>query len=85
MNTVKAAEKRILNAETLLDEINEDLRKAFVELSVIVGLGQQCPKLRKLGEEVKKLRYSLRDVRESGVCDLDSTTAAMLPKKKKRA
>lgn len=67
----KAAAKRILKAEGLLYRVVEMLRKAQGELSVIVGLNKNYPKIGDILEKVKEQIYDLERCRESGRCEMD--------------
>jgi predicted metal-dependent hydrolase len=85
MNTVKAAEKRIREAETLLQRASDEITHAQAKLSVIVGLRTQCADLRKIQGEIKACMYRLQVDRESGCCDLDSVAADFLAKQQKKS
>jgi len=83
VKTRSAAAKRVLRAEALLYKAAELLEKAQAELSVVVeGLNQNYARIGAFREKIKKEIYDLVRCRESGFCDLDETTAAMMFKKK---
>lgn len=70
----KAAEKRVLRAETLLYRAIDLLEKAQAQLSVIVGgLNQNYAKIGQLREKVKGQMYDLERCRETGLCAMDET------------
>jgi ABC-type enterochelin transport system substrate-binding protein len=70
----KAAEKRVLKAETLLYRALELMEKAQAEISVIgTGLNQNYSKISKIREDVKTQMYDLERCRESGHCTMDDT------------
>lgn len=70
----KAAEKRVLKAETLLYRAIELMEKAQAEISVIgAGLNQNYSKIGKLREDLKGQMYDLERCRESGHCTMDDT------------
>jgi DNA-binding transcriptional regulator LsrR (DeoR family) len=70
----KAAEKRVLKAETLLYLAIELMEKAQAQISVIgTGLNQNYAKIGKLRESLKGQMYDLERCRESGLCRMDET------------
>lgn len=70
----KAAEKRVLKAETHLYRAIELMEKAQAEISVIgTGLNQNYSKIGKLREDLKSQMYDLERCRESGHCMMDDT------------
>lgn len=70
----KAAEKRVLKAETLLYRALDLMEKAQAEISVIgTGLNQNYSKIGKIREDVKTQMYDLERCRESGRCMMDDT------------
>jgi hypothetical protein len=72
----KAAGKRVFKAEALLSCAAELMEKAQAELSVVVGgLNQNYAKIGSLRVKVKEQGYDLLRCWETGLCDLDETTA----------
>lgn len=93
MDGKKEANKRIFQAQILLERIDDLAYKARAKLSVIgTGLNGEWDKIADLQEKLKTIRYALRDHREGGLCSIDESMmlalekhAAQQKKKKKRS
>lgn len=78
MDLYKICEQRLLDAEGVLDEVNQRLMDAQTLLGCIVGLGSEYKNISTLREKVKGVAYSIGRRRESATCELDSTMTHML-------
>jgi hypothetical protein len=84
MDTQKLATDRVWRAEELLWKADLLIEKAMVQLSVVTtGLSQEWAKLEILRRDrLKPLIYSLKNNRESGLCDMDALPSRARGKKK---